>query len=100
MNTVQLATPKVILVGKFALTLPAFITAILGLVLGVAISFTMNLWAGLFIVAAFFLAAYNVNCAVVGKCVAWAWVLTGVYMLYAIPTVLADVMLSATKSKH
>ena len=42
-------------------------------------------------VAGFFVAAYNVNCAIVGKCEFWAWLLTFVYVIYALMVIWVSV---------
>lgn len=77
---------KIITIGALRMTLPSFITAICGMTIGVSLLFVMpQLWPmSLMIVAAFLVGAYNVNCAVVGNCNAWAWILATVYIVYTL----------------
>lgn len=79
---------KFITVFGHTVTLPSAITAALGFVLGLALSFmgkAMHVPA-LLLALTFFVAAYNMNCAVVGKCEAWAWTLFALYALVAAVT--------------
>lgn len=75
---------KIINIGSLKMTMPAFITAICGAVIGVSLLFVLpQLWPmSLMVVGASFIAAYNVNCVVVGNCNAWAWILTTFYIVY------------------
>jgi hypothetical protein len=89
---------KTVKIDDLEISMQAFITAMAGLVLGVAMSTLVNVWSGFLIVAVFFVAAYNVNCAVVGKCINWSWILVAVYVLYAIAMV-AFIVSGGSKGK-
>lgn len=65
--------------GSLKITQQAFIISLIGLIAGVFIAFKGMAVAGLVIMAGAFIAAYNANCAVVGKCRMWAWTLVVVY---------------------
>jgi len=71
-------------IGSLNITIPALITAISGLILGIILAFKINMYMGLILLPVILIAAYNVNCAIVGHCTTWAWILTGVYMLYVL----------------
>lgn len=77
---------KTITVGSLRLALPAFITLVCGVIMSIGLMITNpTMWVtSLLIMAVFIIAAYNVNCAIVGKCNAWAWVLVSVYIVYTI----------------
>lgn len=75
---------QIIQIGTLRLTLPSFITAVCGLVIGAIFGLKINIITGLLIVAAAFLQAYTVNCIVIGHCTTWAWILSSIYVLYAV----------------
>jgi hypothetical protein len=75
---------KIITVGQLKMTLPAFITAVCGFVAAVVISWKVNIMVGLVVLPSFFIASYNVNCATVGHCTTWAWILTTLYVIYVL----------------
>ncbi len=74
---------QIIQLGTLKMTLPSFITAVCGLVIGAVIGIKMHMITGLFVVAAAFLQAYTINCIVLGHCTTWAWILSSIYVLYA-----------------
>jgi len=80
---------RVITIGKLKITLPSLIVAVAGLVLAVVASIAVNIWAGLGTALVMFIASFNVNCAVVGHCTTWAWLLTSIYFIYAILVIIA-----------
>lgn len=71
-----------IMVGNLKMSLFSFVTAVSGILIGIIFAMKVNLFAGLIITGSFFLAAYNINCVIVGKCKIWAWVLFITYLLY------------------
>ena len=82
-------TPKFVHIGSLTLSVPAFIIAVTGIVLSIAVTlYVPKLFvASLVMLAVFFVAAYNANCAVVGHCNVWAWVLSISYVLMALGNV-------------
>ena len=72
-----------ICVGSLNLSLQALITAILGIVAGLAIIIAApQLWfLSVFIILAFFANAYTINCTLVGHCYTWAWILVAVAVI-------------------
>jgi hypothetical protein len=88
--------PATVTIGTLHLSLQAAITVVAGVIIGLAtiIVFPSRWLLGFALTAAFFLAAYNVNCVVVGKCKTWAWILTAFYLAYialAIPAMFLKV---------
>jgi hypothetical protein len=75
---------QTVTLGKLTLSIQSFIVAVVGLVISVLLSFLVHPIAGAMSLLTFFMAAYNVNCVVVGKCVQWAWALVVVYGLYLV----------------
>ena len=75
---------KKMVVGKLKMSLFAFIVAICGIFVGLIFSFKVHPLLGIVITGAFFLAAYNINCVIVGKCEIWAWILLIIYLLNTI----------------
>lgn len=75
---------KTVLVGNVKMSLFSFIIAGVGILLGLVTSFRVNIFAGLLMTASFFVAAYNLNCVIVGQCKIWAWVLFIVYILQTV----------------
>jgi hypothetical protein len=90
---------KIITVGKLKLTLPSFITAVCGIIVGLATSIKINPFVGLAAVVPFLIAAYTVNCTVVGHCTTWAWVLTVLYVVNVAIVFLGVSFLDSTKSR-
>lgn len=75
---------KSITIDKFRgmkITKQALIVLVIGLIMSVAMAFVHPI-GGAFMLLPFLVGAYNVNCAVVGKCVVWSWILVGVYAAY------------------
>lgn len=72
---------KTVLVGNVRMSLFSFIVAGSGILLGLITAFRVNIVVGLVLTASFFIAAYNLNCVIVGQCKIWAWVLFVVYVL-------------------
>jgi len=68
-------------IGKLKMSLFAFIVAICGIFIGLMFSFKLHPLLGIVITGSFFLAAYNINCVIVGKCEIWAWILLIIYLL-------------------
>ena len=86
---------KFLKIGALSVALPAFLVAIMGVAGSLIIALAMpRFWpVALLTLASTFLASYNINCAIVGKCVVWAWVLAGV-MLFEI-TMIAVIALGS-----
>ncbi len=61
-------------IGSITLTRSALIMLIAGLILSLVIALTVpfGIFIGLFVFLGVCVGAYNVNCAVVGKCYNWA----------------------------
>jgi hypothetical protein len=76
---------KMISIGHLNVTMASFIILMAGLVVvTIVIILSPNpvgLVSALFLALSSVLAAYNVNCAQLGQCQVWAWVLTGLYVL-------------------
>ena len=68
-------------VGSLKITQQAFIISIVGAIAGIFIAMKGMVIPGLIVMAGAFLAAYNSNCAVVGHCNTWAWILAIFYSL-------------------
>ena len=79
---------KVKMVSLFnkRITYNAYLTLLAGLVMSLTFAFTIphGVFIGLYILLMFTLLAYNVNCVQVGHCSMWAWILTAVYVIYAV----------------
>ena len=75
------AAQKIITVGKLKMTLPAMITVIGGMVVGLITALAIGWLTGIMMIFVFFVAAYNINCATVGHCTTWAWTLTIIYLI-------------------
>lgn len=73
----------IIRVGSLNLSVQALITAVLGIVAGLAIIIAApKLWfLSVFIIIAFFANAYTINCTLVGHCYTWAWILVAVAII-------------------
>ena len=77
---------KTVTVFGVTMSLTAFIVALTGIILALAIVMAVpSIWpAGLMIMLVFFLGAYIVNCTVYGHCKVLAWVLTVLYVINAL----------------
>lgn len=71
----NLSADRIITVGSLQVTLPAFITAMTGIVLGLVSLFKGSKEVGLVFMLLLLLQSYSINCAVVGHCNSWAWFL-------------------------
>lgn len=87
----QQQKPKITLASKVVLAAGLFLSVLLVLLAPKP----FNIWAGLYFVVVTSLASYNVNCAQVGHCYLWAWVLTSIFIVSVIMSVVA---LSTMKS--
>lgn len=74
------------LFDRFDVSTPAFVIFVSGLVVGIIILLISPHWwpAGLGAVFMSFVAAYNVNCSLVGNCKYWALFLTSMFLTFAI----------------
>lgn len=90
---------KTVKIGKLEITTQAFIVIVIGLVLGVFSSYFMNPLAGLVIIPAFFLSAYQINCMIVGKCIVLTWILIALYILYTMVIISSKAFLIIFKKK-
>lgn len=78
-------------VGSLKITRNALFTLSSGIVLSAIIMFAVpkvGVWIGLVTLLMFVLAAYNINCAVVGKCTTWALILTILYLISTIGAII------------
>jgi hypothetical protein len=68
----------------------AFYTLFAGVVFAIVISVFIpyGIFIGVYILLVFLLLSYNVNCAQVGHCYVWAWILTFIYVTYVSLSVL------------
>jgi hypothetical protein len=68
----------------------AFYTLVAGILFALTISLFIPYggFIGLYILLVFLLMSYNVNCAQVGHCHVWAWILTTIYIVYVILSVI------------
>lgn len=71
----NISADRIITIGSLQVTLPAFITALTGIVLALASIFTGSREVGLTFMVLLLLQSYSINCAVVGHCNSWAWFL-------------------------
>ena len=69
---------RTVTVGSLTMTLPAAIIAAIGVVSAVAMVLYHPglLLPSMVMLGVFFIAAYNINCTVVGHCETFAWILT------------------------
>lgn len=91
-------TKTVTIFGK-EISLNAFIVLVAGSVLSIVVSalfFPYGLAIGLVIFIGSLIAAYNVNCTLVGHCEVWAWILV---FLYVIAIVMHLVMIFSDKKE-
>ena len=72
---------QTMMVGKIKMSLFSFIVAVSGILIGLITAVRANIVFGLIITGSFFIAAYNLNCVIVGQCKIWAWVLFIVYII-------------------
>ena len=77
----NLSADRIINVGPVSMTLPAFTTAITGLLAGMLLVFKGQAMIGFSIMLVLFMNAYTVNCTVIGHCNTWAWVLAISYAM-------------------
>jgi hypothetical protein len=77
---------KTVTVFGVTMSLTAFIVALTGIILALAIVMAApSIWpAGLVIMLIFFFGAYIVNCTVYGHCKVLAWILTVLYVINAL----------------
>lgn len=76
---------KTMMVGKIKMSLFSFIVAVSGILIGLITALRANIVLGLLLTGSFFIAAYNLNCVIVGQCKIWAWVL---FIVYVVDTLL------------
>lgn len=89
---------RTVQIGSIKVCYPAFVTLICGLIISILISASGQLVLGVLTFGVFLLTTYNVNCAVVGNCTTWAWVLMCVYIFYVLSAV--SVAAGISKSKE
>lgn len=82
----------------------ALVVAFAGLVFSIVVSYVLQMmfhWGflvGVLILPVFLLAAYTMNCVVVGNCIVWAWILTAIYVFKFVITL--SIFLPRMKSLH
>lgn len=89
---------KTITLGELTLSIQSFIVAVVGIFASLVLAVFVRPIAGAMTLLAFFVAAYNVNCTLVGQCTVWAWTLTGLYGLYVV-LILASIILRSSLPK-
>lgn len=82
-DNMQNIVNNTITIGTLKISLFAFVVAVLGIIIGLLMSIYVNPILGLFTTGGFFVAAYNLNCVIVGKCKIWAWILYVIYLINA-----------------
>ena len=77
-------------IGSLQITVASLITFSCGVIIALMLLFTgpYGIFVSLYVLLLFVVLAYNVNCAQVGHCTVWAWVLTAVYLFYTVVAVL------------
>lgn len=68
-------TGKTVTVAGVEMALPAFLTAMTGVVAGFLLAFKGEVQLGIYIMVALLFQAYTVNCEIVGHCNILAWVM-------------------------
>lgn len=91
--------PKMIKVGKIEMTRASFIVLLVGICTSVACLIIAPNLVGVIMAIYFLLSvilvAYNINCTQLGKCYTWAWILTVVYILGAVLSVIKIVKMKS-----
>jgi hypothetical protein len=72
---------SLVAVGPLKMTQQALVAFVTAIVVGTLLAFKGDATVGLAFMASGFVQAYTINCAVVGHCDAWAWVLSGSVIL-------------------
>ena len=67
-------TGRTVTVAGIEMALPAFITAVTGVVAGFLLAFKGHVQLGIYIMVTLLFQAYAVNCEIVGNCNILAWV--------------------------
>ena len=77
---------KTVVVGNLTISLASVIVLVSAIILSIVLMFASpyGFIASLGVLLGGTLAAYNVNCAQVGQCHTWAWILTSFYVVYAV----------------
>lgn len=75
-----------VMIGDLKMTRAALITLTMGFLLSfcIAVFIPHGILIGLITFFGFIVAAYNVNCSIVGKCNNWAIFLVVIYVIYVI----------------
>lgn len=94
-------------IGSLRISVQALVVAIAGIVFSMAMSYIIGIMipygyiVGLFLLPVFLLAAYSINCMIVGECVVWAWILTVLYVINFLATLVAfTVKMKAIRAKR
>lgn len=77
---------KIIYIGNIKVTWAAFINLIAGIILSSVLAINIpdiGPFIGLFVLLLWMILTYNINCAQIGHCKKWAWILTIFYLIYA-----------------
>lgn len=94
-------------IGSLRISVQALVVAIAGIVFSMAISYITGIMiphgyiVGVFLLPIFLLAAYSINCMIVGECIIWAWILTVLYVINFLATLVAfTVKMKSIRSKR
>jgi type III secretory pathway component EscU len=103
---------KMVSIGQLHITIASLITFCCGIIVALMLLFVgpYGIFMSVYVLLLFLVLAYNVNCAQVGHCNTWAWVLTAIYIFYTViavilfvfnyPKFLKTVRISASPQKN
>jgi hypothetical protein len=74
-------TGKTVTVAGIKMALPAFLTALTGVVVGFLLAYKGHLQLGTYIMVTLLLQSYTVNCQIAGKCNILAWIMMATALL-------------------
>lgn len=94
---------RTVYIGNIKMTLFSLITVCCGIITGLFLAYKVHPLIGLLMIGSMFLAAYDLNCVIVGHCKVFAWILVTLYVLNTIfallPYILAFILGSKTSGK-
>jgi hypothetical protein len=87
---------KTVYIGNIKMTLFSLITVCCGIASGLFLAYKVHPFIGLLMIGSTFVAAYNLNCVIVGHCRVFAWILVTLYVLNTVlaflPYILAFIL--------
>ena len=90
---------RTVYVGNIKMTLFSLITVCCGIATGLFLAYKVHPVIGLLMLGSTFIAAYNLNCVIVGHCKVFAWILVTLYILNTIFMFLPYVLMLFVGSK-